>query len=130
MNIFDIVYENNADTLAKRILAKQSAMANSSTANNDAAYEEMKKGIMAGMVPTRNAKDGYYRVFTAIVGAAKKIADAKGLTGVEANTYYGQVKKDTINKANSWMIKHYKMSLNPNNTTTKEIVYTYKKGQK
>ena len=134
MKIFDVVFENKADELAKKILAKKAAIKPLPTANNDAVYEKMKKDIMAAMVPTRTDKDSYYRVFTAIVTAAKEIADAKiaqlGLTGAEANTYYEQVKKDTVNKANAWMIKYYKISLNPNNTTTKEVVYTYKQGQK
>jgi hypothetical protein len=142
MKVFDVVFENKADELARKILAKSDV----GTPNNPIPAEgrsvddivagirsrnsALHAEIKAGMVHDKPQK-AYFEIFAAITRAAKKIADreieAQGLTGGDAMKLYREIEKKVISAANAWMVNYYNVSVGPG-TTTKEIVFTHKQG--
>lgn len=144
MKVFDVVFENRADELARKILARNS---NIGTPNNPVPAEGRSVDDIVAGIRSRNsvlhdqirsamvhqgAQRAYFAVWTAITNAAKTIADreieSQGLTGGAANSFYKEVERKVVAAANAWMINYYNVTGIRGTATTKEIVFKHKQG--
>ena len=125
MNVSEILKENAADELAKKLLAKQkelSTQQKTAPATSMAVDGELDAGIKAGMANS-TAQKGYYLVLSAINKRAKALAAQAGLDQAGEMALYQQKKKEVGLMVKDHIIKKYLKG--QGSGTLKAIIGTY-----
>jgi len=125
MNVSEILKENAADELAKKLLAKQkelSTQPKTAPAASMAVDGELDAGIKAGMANS-TAQKGYYLVLSAINKRAKTLAAQANLDQAGEMALYQQKKKEVGLMVKDHIIKKYLKG--QGSGTLKAIIGTY-----